>query len=397
MNTQKLVDLCTFTNGGAWNESEYVSSGLPVIKVSDLKNSVISTDNISYISKKSYKKYQKNELRTNDVIVATVGSHPSLESSAAGRSVVVTKLHKGYLLNQNAVCIRSNDPSILDQRFLGYLTKSQNFKHYIQNRGVGAANQMRIPIAAIKLFNFELPSLKIQKKIAKLLSNYDDLINNNIKRINLLQDYLRITYEEWFLRHRIKGKKLETDQSTGLPFGWRFQNIYQLYEIKYGKNLSTSLITDSGHYEVYGSSGIIGYYHQKNVSQKVVLITSRGNAGNIHRTYGESFVTNNSFIVKPKNKHLGLSFNLCHLKTLGFVNYCSGTAQPQLTNDAIKNIKILLPNTDLLIKYNDIAKPILELSDNLRSQNQKLKEVRDILLPHLMMGIIKIEKMDINI
>ena len=74
MNTQKLVDLCTFTNGGAWNESEYVSSGLPVIKVSDLKNSQISTDNISYISKKSYKKYQKNELRTDDVIIATVGS-----------------------------------------------------------------------------------------------------------------------------------------------------------------------------------------------------------------------------------------------------------------------------------------------------------------------------------
>ena len=221
MRIYKLSDLCTFTNGGAWSDSEYVSEGIPVIKVSNLKNSEINTDNIDYLSEKSLKKYQKNELKTHDVIVATVGSHPSLESSAAGRSVVVNELHSGYLLNQNAVCIRSKKPKLLDQKFLGYIAKSENFYHYIQNRGSGAANQMRIPIEEIKSFSTCMPSLTVQKKIVKLISCYDDLIENNRKYIELLEESLRITYEEWFINFRIGDKKLDIDSSTNLPFGWK--------------------------------------------------------------------------------------------------------------------------------------------------------------------------------
>ena len=74
---------------------------------------------------------------------------------------------------------------------------------------------------AFKSVKINLPPFITQQKIAKILSNYDDLIENNLKRIKLLEESARLTFEEWFLRYRIKDKKLNIDQTSGLPFNWK--------------------------------------------------------------------------------------------------------------------------------------------------------------------------------
>lgn len=165
--------------------------------------------------------------------------------------------------------------------------------------------------------------------------------------------------------------------------------------IKYGKNLPQTQIKEKGLYPVYGASGKMGYYENYNVEDKVILITSRGNgSGDVHRTYERSFVTNNSFTVIPKTNYsyLKISFTLSFLRTINLKGYCSGSAQPQLTNAAMDNITVALPEKKLIESFNNLIEINITQADNLRLQNEKLKESRDILLPKLMNGTIKVSE-----
>ncbi|MDP3608655.1 MAG: restriction endonuclease subunit S [Nitrosomonas sp.] len=255
-------------------------------------------------------------------------------------------------------------------------------------------------LSAEKLLSMKIPvpPLPIQQKIAGILSAYDDLIENNLKRIKLLEEMAQIIYEEWFVRMRFPSyESASVNPETGLPEGWSVTNINDLYRIKYGRNLPQTAICEFGKFPVYGASGVMGYYHKCNADKKIALITSRGNgSADVHRTYEPAFITNNSFLVIPNQDYyyLSLAFTLNLLKLAGLKNYCSGAAQPQLTNDAIKGLCVKLPGKELVEKFNKATMPSLEISDNLRTQNQRLSEARDILLPRLMTGMIDVDQYD---
>jgi type I restriction enzyme S subunit len=396
--TYKLEDICTFINGGSWNESEYVDSGLPVIKVSNLKNSKISSDGISFISEDSYEKYKKHMLNVHDVIIATVGSHPTLETSAAGRSVIVTKSYEGYLLNQNAVCVRSKKPEILDQTFLGYLTKTQYFKNFIQNRGSGAANQMRIPIGGIKSFSLDLPPLPTQQKIAIILYNYDDLIENNLKRIKLLEESARLTYEEWFLRFRIDGKKLDIDQGTDLPFGWELVKVGSLLQrVQTTVKIKSSEILESGKNLVIdqGADFIAGYTNEANINQytdnsfivfgdhtRVLKFVNFSFARGADGT--QILISNNSRMPQTLFYHSLLAVDLSNYHYARHFKF-------------LKEEMIILPTESIAAKYNIKYITFFDQIQNLRNQNKFLEEARDILLPRLMTGMIDTDEMDVAV
>lgn len=227
MSTVTLGELCSFVNGGAWSDSDYCHTGIPVLKVSNCKNSGFSLSEISYLSHDLREKYKQNKLQIDDIIIATVGSHPQMVESAAGRSCIVTHEVVGYYLNQNAVCIRTVNPSVLDQKYLFYLSKTKKFMHYIQNRGKGAANQMRIAIGAIKDYTLELPRIVEQRRIVAILSAYDGLIENNQKQIKLLEEAAQRLYKEWFVDLRFPGWE-NTKIVDGVPEGWERATVGSL-------------------------------------------------------------------------------------------------------------------------------------------------------------------------
>lgn len=241
----KLEIICDFINGGAWSDKEYVSFGIPVLKVSNFKPNGFLIDDINYLPVESAEKYKKNELLLNDVIIATVGSHPTLKDSAAGRSCVVNSLVTGFYLNQNAVCVRTKNNDILDQRYLGFLAKTQDFLHYIQSRGRGAANQMRIAIGAIKEYEFILPPIETQLRIADILSAYDDLIENNRKQIKLLEEAAQRLYKEWFVYLRFPGHE-DTKIVDGVPEGWEKRKLSDVFGYVRGKSYSSKDIAEAG-------------------------------------------------------------------------------------------------------------------------------------------------------
>lgn len=414
----KLEDICDFYNGGAWSESEYVESGIPVVKVSNIKGNDIVFDNINYISESNLKKYQKNILKTDDVVIATVGSHPSLEASAAGRSIIIPKKIDGYLLNQNAVCLRTKNNDILDQKYLGYLAETQAFKNFIQNRGGGAANQMRIPIGAIKSYKLKIP--KEQKKIAKILSSYDDLIENNLKLIKLLEEKAKLTYEEWFLRFRIDGQKLEIDEETELPFGWNKKPITAFESFKHDKSKLKEFIGEKRYLAtadvdkifIVADGELITWNNKPSRAQvspsknsvwfarmsdtyKVLCFTNDDEA------LRKDIVLSSGFAGFKSKNELCLPFLYCTINSSLFHElkdlYATGATQVSLNNESMKFIKMIEPDINIIESFGKLVLPMIKSISNLVKQNELLKESRDILLPRLMTGMIDVETINIEV
>jgi type I restriction enzyme S subunit len=280
-----------------------------------------------------------------------------------------------------------SDPLKSDVKFVKYLFDMLQIR--IKQISQGAA-QDNLSLEKIRTLRFTVPNVETQRKIATILSGYDDLIENNLKRIKILEEMAQQTYEEWFVRMRFPGYETAVmNEETGLPEGWEKVKLGEIYDLKYGKNLAQTDILKEGTFSVYGASGKMGYFTKSNISSKKVLVTSRGNgSGVVHRTFeDESFVTNNSFVV---NTELGLGYTFYNLKKFDLSRFNSGSAQPQLTNSALLNVEIIRPNSQLINDFNLIVNNQIQFIDNLLNQNQRLREARDLLLPRLMMGIVEV-------
>lgn len=276
-------------------------------------------------------------------------------------------------------------------KYLYYYFFSPEWRKTVAENTIVGATVDRIPIAKFPDFPICLPDIRIQKRVADILSKYDELIENNQKQIILLEEAAKRLYEEWFVNYKFPGYE-NCKILDGIPNGWKIIPIDDVYEIKYGKTLPTSKISKSGKYPVYGANGVIGYYSEKNVDEIVTLITSRGNgSGDVLRTHhNEAFVTNNSFIVKGRMDYLKMPFSFELMLHTNFKGVCTGSAQPQLTNNSINTINIVVPEESIIKQYNTVTEKWFEKIEILLTQNIKAMEARDRLLPKLMSGEIEV-------
>ncbi len=276
-----------------------------------------------------------------------------------------------------------------------------------------------IPSLTTKTLNkmkVKYPDLKTQKKIAKILSNYDDLIENNLKQIKLLEEKARLTYEEWFLRFRVDGVELEIDSESGLPFGWEEKKIGNLCHISSSKRIFSSDYVDDG----------IPFYRGKEISLKSknqsindeyfiskqrfeeidkkfgspkkndILITAVGTLGSIYlvkKSDGQFYFKDGNLIWLQKFLKNDFYYIFYLLKSKEFQgvlqNIAIGSSQKALTIKALNNVKVKYPIRSMIDDFNLIVEPLLAQIENLNQQNQNLKEARDILLPRLMTGVIE--------
>ena len=404
----RLGELCDFINGGAWSDKEYAPEGIPVLKVTNCKNSGFSLSELSYLPHSLEQKYIQNKLQRNDVIIATVGSHPNLVNSSAGRSVIVNSFVEGFYLNQNAVCIRTKDEEILDQLFWGYYSKYYLFQNYIQMRGKGAANQMRIAISAIKNYPMPLPPINVQRHIASILSRYDALIENYQKQIKLLEEAAQRLYKEWFIDLHFPGHE-NTKIVDGVPEGWERKKVGEIGTVITGKTPSTSNKENYGgsipfitipdmHTGIYPVSSVFlsekGAESQskKYIPQGALIVSCIGTAGLVCITK-ERCQTNqqiNSLILDDKEMLHYMYFVFLslkeHLNNIG----SNGATMTNVNKSKFEGIDIVVPSSCIIRDFSQRTTPYFENILSLQSQIRLLTEARDRLLPKLMSGEITV-------
>ncbi len=297
---------------------------------------------------------------------------------------------------------KGNDP-----KFAYYLLQCLDFTVFNSGGAVPSLNRN-----LLNAYIVNVPPLETQKKIASILSGYDDLIENNLKRIKILEEMAQQTYEEWFVRMRFPGHESVTmNPETGLPEGWEKVKLgdwiktssggtpSKKKEVEYYENGSIPWVRtgELKNFILIDSEIKITESGLKNSSAKLfpkgtVLLAMYGNT--IGETSYCAFETSTNqaccgFLVKKDYEsyfiHQYLLYNKEHI-----LSFRMGAAQENISQSIIQNIELIKPLEDILIDFGDNLKLIYDSIINLQNQNQRLREARDILLPRLMMGMIEV-------
>jgi len=188
--TPKLKLFITTTKGFAFKSDDFIEEGIPVVKMSEIKNGTINKSSV-FLPKTFQFTHKQVLLRYKDIIVSTVGSAPEVKNSAVGQIGIVPREHDGSLLNQNTV-VYSPNKTLLSNNYLPYVLNSQAYREHLDIYAHGTANQASLNLVDMLKFVFPSPSLKEQEKIANYLDDktqkIDNLITKATKAIDLLKE-----------------------------------------------------------------------------------------------------------------------------------------------------------------------------------------------------------------
>lgn len=318
-------------------------------------------------------------------------------------------------INQSIIAMVGNS-ELLDTTFLFYNMLLRYDE--LRMRSDASSTRGSITIEMLKKLPISIPDLPTQKRIAGILSAYDDLIENNNRRIMLLENAAQELYKEWFVRFRFPGHETAKFEN-GLPEGWayiRFGKAIEIIDGDRGANypkqdefyetgeclfLNAGNVTKSG-FDFASCSYITKEKDQILRKGKLqtgdVVLTTRGTVGNVAflnetltfapmRINSGMVILRNLGIVSPEYIYTALRHeSLQKAMTM----YASGSAQPQLPIKDMRRIKIINPDDMTMAKFTEIVSPIYKQISSLIMKNHTTSKQRDLLLPRLMSGKLKV-------
>ncbi len=256
-----------------------------------------------------------------------------------------------------------------DQTFLYYVCRSDGVRKSAEKSMVGASGRQRADITAVNDFEVPNPPLPIQKRIAGILSAYDDLIAVNERRIAILEETARRVFEEWFARSDLESA----------PLG-------KLISLKYGKALKAADRV-LGSIPVYGSSGVVGCHNEALVNSEGLILGRKGNVGALHWCRVPFFPIDTVFYVESDLPNAVL-FHI-----INRISFLTGdTAVPGLNREYALSVEVELPEERTLREIAAALEPFHELSGKFREKNTNLQTTRDLLLPRLVSGEINVSE-----
>lgn len=374
--------------GGDWS-----LHGVPAISAKNIKNGQIVNDrDIRYVSQKLYDKWMPEKLENGDVL---------LTSEAPLGELLYLKEKKDYCLSQRLFALRTQ-PQILYSRFLYYYLLSPVGRHQLLRRISGTAAE-GIRQAELRQLDIAFPeSLVDQKRIADILSAFDEKIEVNNKTSRTLEQMAQAIFKD---KLKVKGEKL--------PKGWEVKMLPEVFDFLEGPGIRNWQYTTKGYRFInirliqnndiniklanfISKEEANGKYKHFHLQEREMVVSTSGTLGRsaIVRKEHLPLILNTSVIrFRPKDKQ-SHGFMYQFLNSAYFQHkvssMASGSAQPNFGPVHLKQIEVLVPDTNSLRSFSELVNPIYERIIAIKSENQKLSSLRDLLLPKLMSGAIKV-------
>lgn len=281
--------------GSQLHQSDYQETGTPVVMPTDIANWHIDQSRIARVSASHVQRLHKHKLSKGDIICGRRGD--------IGRQALVCDENAGWLCGTGCLRITLGNASVIPQ-FLHLYLQVPEIIGWIQNQAIGAT-MPNLNTDTLRRVPVRYPESKDeQRKIAGVIFAYDDLIENNNRRIVLLEKMAEEIYHEWFVRMRFPGHE-KVKFKKGVPEGWEIVRLKDIVELGYGKALKRE-DRNGGDYPVYGSSGIVGYHNKFLVKGPGIIVGRKGNVGSIHWTDVDFYPIDTVYFVKS-------GINLCFL------------------------------------------------------------------------------------
>lgn len=371
----KYIDIIS---GYAFKSKDFVSSGIPIIKIKNIVSPYVTLDDVVYVDKHIADKLPKYELNYDDVLISLTGSNVNQTASVVGKTGRV-KYRQCSMLNQRVGKIVVKEGAECDLDYVYYFLSQEKVKIALARVAGGAANQANISPNDIKNLKIPFPNVETQKRISAMLRNYDDLIENNQKQIKLLEEAAMRLYKEWFVQLRFPG--YETMKIVdGVPEGWKKAATKNYIKFNYGKALKAEERTGEG-YPVYGSSGIVGYHKTCLVDAPAIIVGRKGNVGSVFFSLENIYPIDTVYYITT---NLSLYYTYFELLSRTFVN--SDAAVPGLNRTYAESMEMIFPCDRILQEFNNKVSDMLMLRYRLEQQIVLLRQARDKLLPKLMNG-----------
>ncbi len=359
--------------GSQLHAHDYKSEGVPVVMPQQLSDNRIELDGIARISEEDRDRLSRHIMEEGDIVFSRRGD--------VTRRAIITSQEAGYLCGTGCLLIRLKHPQI-DNRFLSLFFSLPQFKDYIVQRAVGAT-MPNLNTGILERIPLVLPIIKTQRRIVDILSAYDDLIENNRRRMALLEESARLLYQEWFVRLRFPGHE-HVRIVNGLPEGWERCELEQCLMLQRGFDLPVQNRRD-GLVPIYGSTGIVGLHTNAKVAGPGLVTGRSGSLGEVSYIAVDFWPLNTSLWVKEFRKVSPL-FALYLLRYMDLKQYNGGASVPTLDRKAVHRVDVTVPSRKWVSAFDEFASPLFRQIGNFELQNQKLRAARDLLLPRLMSG-----------
>lgn len=292
------------------------------------------------------------------------------------------------IVHNNCFTVTTKDNELLLQEFIFYALQEKAFYEEAISRATGAA-QPDLPHGAFSSIPIFLPCIKKQKKIVDILQAYDDLIENNQKKIKLLEEAAQRLYKEWFVDFRFPGYE-DTKFIDNIPEGWRKGTLEDIAVFKRGKTITRAQV-HKGDIPVVAGGKEPAYYHNKsNTASPVITVSASGNAGFVRLYYQSIWASDCSFLDISETSNL--YFIYCYLKYKQDDIYAiqKGACQQHVNAKEINSMQLMAPTEKILMDFKDLITPVFGKINFMNKQISLSIQARDRLLPKLMSGEIEV-------
>lgn len=405
--TKKISEVCEVIPGFAF-KSEYLGEdGIPVIKIGNITdNHIVDIDSVQrFPDNLVSEKHKKFYLRNGDMLIAMTGA-------TAGK---VGRIHCAedllLLLNQR---VAKFNPKAIDPDFFWFTISTNRYRTVFYGLGGGAA-QPNMSSSQIESVEISCPPLSTQQCVASILTAYDDLIKNNRRRIQLLEQVARLLFKEWFVHLRFPGHE-HVKIIDSVPEGWGQMTVadactefldgdwieskdqggedFRLLQIS---NIGDNEFVETGNFR-YITSETYRNLRCNEVITGDILISRMpkpiGRAWFVYPQPWRMITAVDVTIARPNPEVVNPFYFLYYLNSPSHIARCeqraTGATRPRISRKIMGGLPILTPPMSIQLSFGEVASAINAQRYSLTCQIEKLTKARDILLPRLMSGVVAV-------
>jgi type I restriction enzyme, S subunit len=410
---KRLKDITSKIGSGATprgGKNDYKSAGISLIRSLNVYEFSFSAADLAFIDEAQAAELDNVTVQKNDILLNITGA-------SVARCCMVSPKCLPARVNQHVSIVRVR-PELSDARFVLYCINSPHLKNQLLALAQGGATREALTKSTIECFEVPQPELPLQRRIAGILSAYDDLIENNLRRIRILEEMARSIYREWFVNFRFPGyeKASLVESPIGpIPKGWEVTILGELYDTSSGG-------TPSRRHPEYFEGGSVDWVKSQELLDTFILsteeqITERALENSSAKLfpantvlialYGatigkldiltEKAATNQACCaILQKRSAFGKEFAFLTLllNRDRIIGLRLGAAQQNISQVLLRNFETLRPADDLVTTFSRRAAPLFDGILTFQRQIQNLRQTRDLLLPRLLSGNLNVSDAD---
>jgi type I restriction enzyme S subunit len=392
---ERMVDCLNRTAPAVVGPTEF-----KMIRTTNVRGGWIDFSDVKYVDEPTYRKWTRRERpRRGDIV---------LTREAPLGEVGMIRTNDAVFLGQRTALYRAN-PCKLDGRYLLYVLQGQDLQQQIRAFGSGSTvEHMRVPDA--KELLIPCPNLQAQARIGEVLGSIDDLIENNTRRVAILEEMARRVFEEWFVHFHAPGCEglPMVDSAIGsIPQGWEKSRLDAVIDFDPTVHVEegvkpfipmTSLSTASmiiGDVEQRDGRSGAKFLNGDTLLARITPCLENGKTGLVDFLNDREVGCGSTKFIVMRGRKVPPTFVQLLARSHRFRDHAVGsmsgaTGRQRVRRESLAQFEIVLPPSDILIRFDDLISPKFNLARVLANQNSNLRAQRGLLLPKLISGEIEV-------